>query len=491
MQPWREKLLAQSAIFESSEALAALSRRRGSASALGQPLPRSASFIPAAVSQMRLPTRLDGTHWDEPSARERRIARRLMFALNMAVLWSYQSLLSAQALYELRWPTAHLSFVGTVACTATMAVGQLLLLATGVGARARFSVRLVSGFIAFAAIGATLLARPSAGAIVLAFAATGALNCVTESPLYSLASQCWPDDELTAALNAGNGAAGAANVLILACIRLATVPHARGEGGGGGGSSAGDGASALELANSIFLSLMVLVSLAAIGLSWVLLRLPTISARARARMELAKLDDGGGLRALLLQPRTTFAVECAPYLAVWPHVRVAALCQVGVLVVSLMLWPGIACAALPPRWAERGMAAWWCSPAIVGCFNVTDLLGRVLASWPLLARRLPLRRCAQLVAARALLAPPLALAASSARAGAPLPLVSSGAAVLLCVCALGLSNGLLATRTMCIGPELVPEEARGVAAGVMVLSLYWGIGLGAMAGLAYGELSLF
>lgn len=458
---WRE---ARQQAMASSETLRSLCSRRavGSSASLSRPL-STASFIPAAVSQMRLQTQLDGARWPEPSARERKVARWLVFALNMAVLWSYQSLLSAQALYEAQWPGSRLSFLGTAACTSAMACGQLLALATGVGARARFSTRLIGGFLAFAAIGAGLLARPSATAIVLAFAGTGLLNCVTESPLYALAAQCWPDGELTAALNAGNGAAGAANVAILACVRLALAAR----------SSEGE---ALARANSAFLCLMVAVSLSAVGLSCALLRLPTIRARARARLLVAWTDGGGGLRALLGAPLATIGVESAPYRVVWPLVRLAACCQLAVLALSLLLWPGIACARLPASWTDAGLGSWWCSPAVIGAFNLSDLGGRLLASSAIVARALPLKRCAQLAAVRALLILPLALPSGS------------GVGALLAVCALGLSNGLLATRTMCIGPELVPEEARGVAAGVMVLALYCGIALGAMSGLLASEL---
>jgi predicted MFS family arabinose efflux permease len=86
---------------------------------------------------------------------------------------------------------------------------------------------------------------------------------------------------------------------------------------------------------------------------------------------------------------------------------------------------------------------------------------------------------------RVLLALPLGLAAR------PRALFDSSEAVALAVVALGLSNGLLATRTMCIGPQLAPKELRGAAAGLTVLSLYAGIGLGALLGLAYGEGFLF
>jgi hypothetical protein len=100
-----------------------------------------------------------------------------------------------------------------------------------------------------------------------------------------------------------------------------------------------------------------------------------------------------------------------------------------------------------------------------------------------------------LTAARLLLVAPLAFAAarpSADSSGGSSPGYASTPAVALAVGAIGLSNGLLATRTMCLGPELVPDERlRGAAAGLLVLALYWGIGVGAGLGLLFGELVLF
>lgn len=420
----------------------------------------------------------EGSEAEGPSEAEARTAARCVFALNMAVLWSYQSLLAAQDLYEAKWPSARLSFVGIVSCSAAMCVGQAFLLATGIGERASFSGRLVPGYLAFAAIGAAVLARPSAEAIVLAFAATGALNCLTEAPLYSIAAECWPDERLTAALNSGNGAAGAANIAMLTLIRVGTSSRARGL------RSRADALAALELSNSLFLSLMVLVNMGALCALGLLMRLPTIARRARLRAEHARSDPAGGLRAFAAAPVRAVRKHCEPYARVWRHVRWACACQLCCFVTTLALWPGVACATAPAGWFAAH-SSWWCSPFIVGLFNVADLAGRLLAARPGAAALLPLRRCAQLTAGRVLLAVPLVLGAR------PHALFASAPVVGATVAALGLSNGLLATRTMCIGPELAPAQLRGAAAGLMVLALYWGIGLGALLGLSYGELALF
>lgn len=509
----RSFLIEQSSLFASTEKLLSLSQLqlssvgfspatgpRGSQTfgSFGEFHPRrgtpaALAFIPAVLSQARLPTQLDGTDWPEPEPAERRAARALAFGLNLSILWAFQSLLSAQALYEARWPGSHLAFRGTVAFATAMSLGQATLVATGVGARASFSARLVPGFVGLAAVGMLVLLRPSAPAIVLAFGAVGLLNCITEAPLYSIAAQCWPDDGLTVALNSGNGAAGVANVLLLAllrgglaareALRGATDAHAA-AGGAAAADGGGDGGGgALELATQLFLGLMVVVSLGAVGLYLALMRLPTIAARSAARTALALADGGGGLRALLSAPLATLATECAPYAAVWPAVRLAAACQFALFATSLAAWPGVACAAAPRGWLALRAPDWFCSPLVIGLYNATDLIGRLLAGAPAVARALPLRRCAQLTAARVLLLLPLALSAAP-------PLLESSALVLVIVCGIGGTNGLLATRTMCLGPELVPAEARGVAADLMVLALYWGIAVGALLGLAYGELLL-
>ncbi|KAJ1622304.1 hypothetical protein T492DRAFT_1063461 [Pavlovales sp. CCMP2436] len=414
-------------------------------------------------------------------AAEARTAWWCMFLLNMAVLWSFQSLLAAQDLYEAKYPSAHLAFVGTVSFSVAMVVGQALVLATGVGERADFGVRLVPGFVAFALVGAALLARPSAEAITFGFALTGVLNCLTEAPLYAIAAQCWQDDSLTAALNMGNGAAGAVNISMLALIRAGTeaARMRRGEVG-----SAAARLISLELSNQLFLSLMVAINLAAVLVYLRLMCLPSISSRVAARQAETRNRPGSGMLALLLTPCSAVRAHCAPYAAAWPHVRLACHCQLFIFVSTLALWPGIACASAPTGWFALH-PAWYCSPFVIFCFNASDFAGRLLAGLPSVRDKLPLRRCAQLTAVRVLLALPIGLAAR------PRALFASSEIVALAVVALGLSNGLLATRTMCIGPQLAPKNLRGAAAGLTVLALYSGIGLGAVLGLAYGEVVLF
>jgi hypothetical protein len=97
---------------------------------------------------------------------------------------------------------------------------------------------------------------------------------------YSIAAQCWPDESLTAALNMGNGAAGAVNIVMMALIRagIEAARTRRGELGTPEGAL-----GSLELSNRIFLSLMILVNLAAVGVYAKLVRLPSISARVAAR----------------------------------------------------------------------------------------------------------------------------------------------------------------------------------------------------------------
>jgi hypothetical protein len=213
-----------------------------------------------------------------------------------------------------------------------------------------------------------------------------------------------------------------------------------------------------------------------------LVALPTIAAALAARD--AAVAAAPARAGLLRAPRAALRAHCAPYAAVWPAVRQPAAVQLLIFVATLAVWPGVACATRPTGWCAA-RPEWYCSPLIIGVFNLADFAGRLLAATAWATRSLPLGACAQLAGARLMLAFALALAARGT-------LPPSTAGVCIAVGLLGASNGLLATRTMVLGPERVSDPAlRGAAAGLMVLALYWGIGLGACSGLAFGKLALF
>lgn len=192
--------------------------------------------------------------------------------LNLTVLWAYQTLLSAQSYYESYFPDAHLDFLGTVAAGSSMFIAHMLQLYFRVYEKASFRLRLFTGYIGYALVGVIVVipAFRSVGTIVFGFAAVGALNTLTESPLYGLAGLFPP--VFTQALQIGNGLAGFLNVLVDALIR-GIIDWSK---------------SAIDhdaLSYELFVGIMITMSVGAIALFYRLEHLEPVAKR------LQELDD--------------------------------------------------------------------------------------------------------------------------------------------------------------------------------------------------------
>jgi hypothetical protein len=391
------------------------------------------------------------------------------FWLNMCVLWAYQSLVSAQNYYIAIYPAADLSFWGTVSVGVAMVAGQLISMGFRLEERLGYDGRVLFAYAGFAAIGLAVLAAPSAGLILFAFGASGFLNTLSESPLYDLAALWGEGGRLIGAINLGNGSAGVLNISLDLLIRLCSLAAL-----GGDVSTAGE---ADHIAHTLFLSLLVVMSLSCIPiyLHWTR-RIPAfrtrILAAARQRRTATAAADrewrGGGRSAL------------AGYLRVARNGLLGvSLAELVTFAVTLAIWPGLPCGApINGTWFESN-PEWFCSPCVIGVFNAADWVGRWLGTLPSADRVLGSpRRLYAATTLRCLFVPIVAALSTSERAQPGLLFATLGA--------VGLSNGVIGTLCFMRAQALVADADREVASRLMVLSLYAGIAAGSIfAALAF------
>uniref|UniRef100_A0A7S1JA17 Equilibrative nucleoside transporter n=1 Tax=Eutreptiella gymnastica TaxID=73025 RepID=A0A7S1JA17_9EUGL len=369
--------------------------------------------------------------------KEARLIYWCMFYLSMSVLWSYQSLISAQHYYSTQFPDAGLAFWGIVAVGSTMFFSHVGLMMTGLGNSLGFTKCMVSSFCGFVVIGVILVVYQKASIIIGAFAIVGILLSLATSPLYALAG-LFSTPTFTQAVNAGNGAAGFLNVTAETVIRLILLKI-----------SARTNSTLVSF--QLFIALMMVLSLTSIGVWFYLLSFPVV----RYYQELS---------ASQMQLRESSSV--------WPvakQIWASALINFVTLFVSLLLWPGLGC-TLTPKGALKDLAPWYCSPIIVASFNYGDLIGRALPNLKWFTK-LKTRALGTLTVLRALILPPLVYLLCRTDIFGP-----NSALILVAVLALGaISNGLVCTISMMNGPLMVAPHDRETAAYIMTAALFAGI----------------
>jgi hypothetical protein len=448
-------------------------------------------------------------------------AREILWSfgyLNLTVLWAYQTLLSAQNYYQTYFPDAHLDFLGTVAAGTSMFLAHIFQLYFRVYEKAAFRTRLFTGYIGYALVGIIVVIPQfrSVGTIVFGFAAVGALNTLTESPLYGLAGLFPP--VFTQALQIGNGLAGFLNVLVDAGIR-GVIDWSK--------SSLDHDAFSYEL----FVGIMIAMSIGAIALFYRMEHLPPVAARLQ-ELEDQQLANSAqakkrnvGLRSapsimqqgatsseqyenipvyqesdvgvmspstneryhssggvyqeastVLVSPGSQVPIvsslglhEEIPLFTIMSDLRYLVFAQFYVLFISLLLWPGIPCGITLTGWFAEN-PSWWCSPLIIATFNTGDLIGRSAANVQWLSRRLDDTSLVGWTLARTLFVLLI-----------PFRHNVNNVVALLLVVLLGLSNGLLCTVSMMHGAARQKDPAaRERAAYVLTAALYLGIGLGSI-----------
>ena len=105
---------------------------------------------------------------------------------------------------------------------------------------------------------------------------------------------------------------------------------------------------------------------------------------------------------------------------------------------------------------------WWWSPIVLGCFNLSDFLGR---NMPIVSAKfqfsVPQARAA--VSARIVLVVVMVICVSP-----QVQVIKSSIVFLVFLCFLGFSNGWIVTSCMMIGSDYCPDSMAGRASGVLV-----------------------
>ena len=367
---------------------------------------------------------------------DRGIYFRLLF-LNLVILWSYQSLISAQNYYSKYFPDSHIDFWGTVCAGTSMFVFHVIQLYFGVY-KYGFTRRVLPGYIGYIVVAVLVMSIRNPYLLIASFAAVGGLNTLTESPIYGLAG-LFHTGVYTQAVQVGNGLAGVLNVLANTFIRLMIY-------------FAGTSVDADRLSFYIFMSLLICLCLLAIYHYFSLIRLPAVHDK------------------LSVQKKSFLDVteNVLPYRDLFRILSIHLFVQFYVLFISLLLWPGIPCGATKSGWLKYGGKDWWCSPFIIGTFNLGDLLGRTLAlrvhqyfSWKI---------CLGSALSRSLFLLIFAFVHSM-----------NNFLLLAVILLLGLTNGLLATVTFMVRPASIQGSINCErAAYLMTAALYAGIAGGSI-----------
>ncbi|CAF4169784.1 unnamed protein product, partial [Adineta steineri] len=142
--------------------------------------------------------------------------------------------------------------------------------------------------------------------------------------------------------------------------------------------------------------------------------------------------------------------------------------QFYVLFITLLLWPGIPCSASTNGWFNSDGKLWWCSPFVIGTFNLGDLIGRTLA-----------------IKVHQYFSEKICLVCALLRSLFIIIIFyrhTIDNILLLClIIIMGVTNGLLATVTFMVRPNsIVGMNNCERAAYLMTAALYFGIASGSI-----------
>lgn len=376
----------------------------------------------------------------------RGIYYRLLF-LNLVILWAYQSLISAQNYYQKNFSTYHLDFWGTVSAGSSMFICHILQLYFGVY-KYGFTKRVIPGYIGYIIISILVMSIKNPYLLICSFGLVGGLNTMTESPVYGIAG-LFSTGLFTQAVQVGNGLAGFLNVMSNTIIRLIV-------------DSIESKIDEDQLSFYLFMSLLIILCCISIWQYFSLIRIPSVRRRLNEQKE--------NFSSKTLSTRTDW-VEKPLQLSFWSLIKILKVhlfVQFYVLFISLFLWPGIPCGAQAQHWFHENNCKWWCSPFIIGTFNLGDLFGRIIANR--IHKYFSSDLCLILSIGRTLFILILFYRNSM-----------DNIILLVLILFLGLTNGLLATVTFMVRPpSIVGVDNCERAAYLMTASLYAGIAAGSI-----------
>ncbi|CAF0841913.1 unnamed protein product [Rotaria sordida] len=300
---------------------------------------------------------IEETTDDDVSKHHKGIYWRLLF-LNLVVLWAYQSLISAQNYYRKFFPYDNLDFWGTVSAGTSMFFLHIIQLYFGVY-KYGFTKRVIPGFIGYVIIAILVMALRHKIVLIVAFASVGGINTITESPIYGIAG-LFTTGSFTQAVQVGNGMAGVLNVTANVIIRLIVLlVHSHTDQD--------------QLSFYIFMSVLIILCFIAVYVYYRLIHIPPVNIRINQQMASFKRQKLGNIIDLYHDENKISFWTLTKILKT--HLFV----QFYVLFISLLLWPGIPCNASNTGWFNSNGKLWWCSPFVIGTFNLGDLFGRTLA----------------------------------------------------------------------------------------------------------------
>ncbi|CAF1058378.1 unnamed protein product [Adineta ricciae] len=296
---------------------------------------------------------------DECSKDHDRIYWRLFF-LSIVALWMYQTLVTAQNYFVKFYPTSHVEFWGVSVYGISVFLANILQL-TGVY-KYGFTKRVISGLIGCIVVGTFLICWSNPSILLIAFAITGGLNTLIESPIYAIGG-FFPRKSFLQAIQVGVAIAGIANVIVDTIIRLvvllihSSIDHD-------------------QLAFYIFISVEILLCFVAMYVYHQLIRVPSVDIRIKQQMlafQQEKTDTHARIKLNLIEDEHS-------YWALIKIVKIHLFVQFYTFFITLVLWPGVSCNVTTHGWFKYDGHLWWCSPFVVGAYNLGDLIGRICAN---------------------------------------------------------------------------------------------------------------
>ncbi|CAF1252719.1 unnamed protein product [Rotaria sordida] len=371
---------------------------------------------------------------------------RLLF-LNLVILWAYQSLISAQNYYLKFFKNDHLDFWGTVSAGSAMFFLHVIQLYFGVY-KYGFTKRVVPGFIGYIIIAILVMAFKNKIILIIAFASVGGINTITESPVYGIAG-LFITGAFTQAVQVGNGLAGVLNVSANTIIRLIVLlVHSH--------------IDQDQLSFYIFMSVLIILCFVAIYVYYGLIRIPPVNIRINQQMASFRQEK------LACTIQLDFIENQLSFWALTKILKIHLFVQFYVLFITLLLWPGIPCGASNNGWFDNVGKVWWCSPFVIGTYNLGDLIGRTLA-----------------IKVHKYFSSNTCLVCSILRTLFILIIFYrhhiNNIFLLILITFMGITNGLLATVTFMVRPQtIIGVNNCERAAYLMTAALYFGIAAGSI-----------
>ncbi|OQR86826.1 Equilibrative Nucleoside Transporter (ENT) Family [Achlya hypogyna] len=398
--------------------------------------------------------------------------------LNGSCLWAYYSCLSAQSYYNERFKDTPYKFeyLTTLFTTWPMFIGHFFQIVFGLDKKLGFIHRIHIGYSVFILCALAIIlqdvcdASPKAGAIIvlIAFVVVGLMNSLTEAGFYALSS-LFPDAIFTDAVQMGNGTSGIINVTFNTLLLLVV---------GGTDPAPKDKQNVNKIACYIFFGVFVVVCIAALYVFHRLLRIPGVQ-------HLMERNDAETARRVA--EKETYEVMWARLGRITRAVTLPLVCLVLIFLCSLTAFPGI---GISSGFQLAGGATWgnWYINGVLLSYNYGDFFGRLVANK--LYRFFTLQSVFVWSIVRWGL---FVLLLMGLPGNGQNPLFAMANAhdfnifwQLFVTAVIGVTNGVLSTIAIGLGPRLVAQDDRESAGAILCLALFFGISSGATVGWQFG-----